>query len=124
VHLNGARVIDVKAGKLNNSSNHTDRVQQLQTEILYSNSKVVVFGQLVIGSMMFFYLWGTLAFELLEYWLSTLLLLIGFRIVLNYNFQKRRYTRTDLNWHRIYAFISLLSGLTWRSYRWPISSSI
>lgn len=72
-----------------------------------------MFGQLVIGLMMFFYLWGTLPTGMLEYWLTVLLLLIGFRILLNDHFQKRRLARTDQNWRRLYAFISLLSGIAW-----------
>lgn len=91
------------------------RVIQLQTQILFANSKVVVFGQLVIGLMLFFYLKGKLTQEYLQLWIFALLVIVVFRVLLNYRFNQRQQEITNTNWCRLYALLSLFSGLVWGS---------
>ena len=89
------------------------RTTQVQTQLLFSNSRVVVFGQLVIALMMVAFLWGDVNSDILLKWLSLSLILIVARVYLNYRFNHQYSARSDIAWSRLYTLISLFSGLVW-----------
>ena len=99
--------------KSTSSFSNLGDIRRVQTDLLFGNSQIVVYGQLVTGTMIFIYLWGKVPNAELWVWVVALAIPFTLRILLNNRFRRYRTAINDQHWCWLYASLSLMSGCAW-----------